>query len=287
MDRWAWEQLDPWLELRRTLPVGALFCVLRGPTDPRPAMRPGGDPAPVASHRVGRGSSPPVRPASTPARARCRDVTRGDPAPGHTAPARACRPRDHQRVPARDRQHRDHPRRPRAAGTNDPRRPNAPRLSPHLVSATDGGAWDRQPAPQATPPAPNARRQPSRPEFCIRRSICEVLATQHPGCANTAPANRRQSDSPSPAVWRTDAIVRIRVGGLSRLGEANHTPGGAASTRGIVWTVAAGTRARLAGASLRSGRNQHGQTQMARRAGWVASVSPADPKRSGRGPRGT
>jgi site-specific recombinase XerC len=32
MDRWAWEQLDPWLELRRTLPVGALFCVLRGPT---------------------------------------------------------------------------------------------------------------------------------------------------------------------------------------------------------------------------------------------------------------
>ena len=36
MDRWAWEQLDPWLELRRTLPVGALFCVLRGPTHGRP-----------------------------------------------------------------------------------------------------------------------------------------------------------------------------------------------------------------------------------------------------------
>jgi hypothetical protein len=32
MDRWAWEQLTPWLELRATLPVGALFCVLRGPT---------------------------------------------------------------------------------------------------------------------------------------------------------------------------------------------------------------------------------------------------------------
>ena len=31
MDRWAWEQLSPWLELRTTLPVGALFCVLRGP----------------------------------------------------------------------------------------------------------------------------------------------------------------------------------------------------------------------------------------------------------------
>jgi site-specific recombinase XerD len=32
MDRWAWTQLDPWLELRRTLPVGRLFCVVRGPT---------------------------------------------------------------------------------------------------------------------------------------------------------------------------------------------------------------------------------------------------------------
>jgi integrase len=32
MDRWAWAQLDPWLGLRATLPVGALFCVLRGPT---------------------------------------------------------------------------------------------------------------------------------------------------------------------------------------------------------------------------------------------------------------
>jgi site-specific recombinase XerD len=32
MDRWAWEQLHSWLELRSTLPVGALFCVLRGPT---------------------------------------------------------------------------------------------------------------------------------------------------------------------------------------------------------------------------------------------------------------
>jgi site-specific recombinase XerD len=36
MDRWAWSQLEPWLELRRTLPVGALFCVLHGPTCGRP-----------------------------------------------------------------------------------------------------------------------------------------------------------------------------------------------------------------------------------------------------------
>jgi site-specific recombinase XerD len=36
MDRWAWEQLAPWLTLRSTLPVGALFCILRGPTRGRP-----------------------------------------------------------------------------------------------------------------------------------------------------------------------------------------------------------------------------------------------------------
>ena len=36
MDRWAWQQLGPWLQMRATLPVGALFCVLRGPTSGRP-----------------------------------------------------------------------------------------------------------------------------------------------------------------------------------------------------------------------------------------------------------
>src|SRR5271167_3582258 len=32
MDRWAWDQLDPWLEIRRELPIGALLCVVHGPT---------------------------------------------------------------------------------------------------------------------------------------------------------------------------------------------------------------------------------------------------------------
>jgi site-specific recombinase XerD len=36
MDPWAFQQLEPWLQLRRGLPVGALFCVLRGPTRGRP-----------------------------------------------------------------------------------------------------------------------------------------------------------------------------------------------------------------------------------------------------------
>ena len=36
MDRWGWGQLSPWLRTRASLPVGALFCVLQGPTRGRP-----------------------------------------------------------------------------------------------------------------------------------------------------------------------------------------------------------------------------------------------------------
>jgi site-specific recombinase XerD len=36
MDRWGWSHLTPWLELRTGLPVGQLFCVVRGSTRGRP-----------------------------------------------------------------------------------------------------------------------------------------------------------------------------------------------------------------------------------------------------------
>jgi site-specific recombinase XerD len=36
MDRWGWEQIDPWLQARLSLPVGALLCVIDGPTAGRP-----------------------------------------------------------------------------------------------------------------------------------------------------------------------------------------------------------------------------------------------------------
>jgi len=36
MDDWGWEHLRPWLELRRELPVGALFCVINAPGAGRP-----------------------------------------------------------------------------------------------------------------------------------------------------------------------------------------------------------------------------------------------------------
>ena len=32
MDAWGWEQLQPWLNLRRELPVGPLLCVINGAT---------------------------------------------------------------------------------------------------------------------------------------------------------------------------------------------------------------------------------------------------------------
>jgi site-specific recombinase XerC len=32
MDDWAWEQLQPWLDVRVELPVGPLLCVISGPT---------------------------------------------------------------------------------------------------------------------------------------------------------------------------------------------------------------------------------------------------------------
>ena len=36
MDRWAWQQLEPWLTFRVELPVGGLLCVIDGPTCGRP-----------------------------------------------------------------------------------------------------------------------------------------------------------------------------------------------------------------------------------------------------------
>jgi integrase len=35
MDGWGWEQLQPWLGLRRELPVGPLFCIINGATHGR------------------------------------------------------------------------------------------------------------------------------------------------------------------------------------------------------------------------------------------------------------
>jgi Phage integrase family len=40
MDDWGWEQLRPWLGHRAEMPIGALFCVVNGPTCGRPWSAP-------------------------------------------------------------------------------------------------------------------------------------------------------------------------------------------------------------------------------------------------------
>jgi integrase len=36
MDEWGWEHLRPWMGHRARMPIGALFCVINGPTCGRP-----------------------------------------------------------------------------------------------------------------------------------------------------------------------------------------------------------------------------------------------------------
>jgi len=69
MDRWAFQELRPWLELRAELPVGALFCVLHGP-DARRSVRACTDPRAAATCRRGGRGPAPVRAPPTPASAR-------------------------------------------------------------------------------------------------------------------------------------------------------------------------------------------------------------------------
>ena len=104
MDRWAWEQLTPWLRLRATMPVGALFCVLRGPTW-RSRLGARRSPLAAAPGRRPSRSTTPLCAASAQTRTRGRDVARRSAVAHHPAATRACRPRDHLGVPPRDRQH--------------------------------------------------------------------------------------------------------------------------------------------------------------------------------------
>ena len=40
MDEWGWEQLRPWIDHRTAMPIGALFCIVNGPTCGRPWSAP-------------------------------------------------------------------------------------------------------------------------------------------------------------------------------------------------------------------------------------------------------
>jgi integrase len=44
MDEWAWEQVEPWRQVRRELPVGPLLCVIDGATRGRAWSQTGREP---------------------------------------------------------------------------------------------------------------------------------------------------------------------------------------------------------------------------------------------------
>ena len=180
MDRWAWEQLHPWLELA-CHPPGRVVCFAC--CGARPAgggVRPPGSvssstPQPSAGVRP-TGCAAPVA-----TRSRRRDVPRGCPVAGHTAATRACRSRDHVGVPARDRQHRNRPRRSRAASADDlgHKRASARSLS---RPATEAARWARlslglgrpptstpSPASGVAHPVGSEREQPRRKRACQGR----------------------------------------------------------------------------------------------------------------------
>ena len=208
MDRWGWEHLEPWLELRAGLPPGA--AVLRtARTDPRTALHGGRGPQPTA-HRRRRGRrATAVRSASAAPCARGRDVTRGRAVVGHPATARTCRSRDHLGVSARDRQRRDHPHRPRTLRADDSR--------------------DDRPAPNVliTTPArrrASARRRVTRP--LTRPLVPPALNTRHRIVANAIVGRVRWADrsdrppQPPPTRGRTEWSGACGLARLSRAGES-------------------------------------------------------------------
>jgi integrase len=120
MDRWAWQQLDPWLELRPSLPIGGLLCVIQGPTAGRhweaSAARKQLKHAAAAAGVRRRFAPHQLRHAHAIEMAHEGDPARRDPAPAWTRQSR-----DHIDLPARDRQLRDHRDRPRPPSANDQR----------------------------------------------------------------------------------------------------------------------------------------------------------------------
>jgi hypothetical protein len=97
MDRWGWEQLDPWLAIRRELPIGALLCVIHGPTAGR---RWEVSAARKQLHHAAAGRrETALRATPTTARSRGRDGARGRPAGRDPAATRTRAPRHHEHLP--------------------------------------------------------------------------------------------------------------------------------------------------------------------------------------------
>jgi integrase len=99
MDAWGWELLEPWLDVRCTIPVGPLLCVINGATRGRhwssAAAR-----AELRRTAARSRSAAPLRTPPAPARPRRRDGPRRRSGDRHPAPTRTQQPRHHQRLPS-------------------------------------------------------------------------------------------------------------------------------------------------------------------------------------------
>jgi len=123
MDRWAWDQLNPWLDIRRQLPLGALLCVIHGPTAGRRweasaarkqlhhAAAAAGVRRRFAPHQLRHAHAVEMAHEGVPLVVIQRQLAR--------------QPRHYQRLPAGYRQQRDHQHRPCTAITDDLRHSRA------------------------------------------------------------------------------------------------------------------------------------------------------------------
>lgn len=127
MDEWAWEQLEPWSDVRLDLPVGPLFCVINGATCGRAWSA-----AAARSELRRTAAAAGVRRRFAPHQLRhahgSRDGSRGRPLDRHPAPARSQQPWDYVDLPAGHRQRGDHRCGVRSATADGPGRPDASTL---------------------------------------------------------------------------------------------------------------------------------------------------------------
>ena len=171
IEGWAWDRLDPWLEIRNELPIGP--TAVRNPrTDRRKTLGSVGRAQTVASRSRGRRRETAVCATATATRPRGRDGPRGRPTRRHPEATRAREPRHHQHLPAGHRQQRDHRHRPRTAVSDDLRQRGSPGIEAIDQSAT--GSARRSPGrPNATPRAGEQQgRNPDRwvgPAFLLGR----------------------------------------------------------------------------------------------------------------------
>jgi len=156
LDAWAWQYLNAWLEIRVAMRVGALLCVIDGPTQGRPWSATA---ARATLRRLAAGAG--VRRRFAP------HHPRGRAAAGHPAPTRSCQPRDHLDLPPRYRQQRDHRHRPPPAGASASGQRRAPiaalaKTSAAARSGRAGGSALARPRRAALGPRGRARPRSAR-----------------------------------------------------------------------------------------------------------------------------